>query len=54
MFDCKMRDEYVFDWCKQHNLPVVAAMGGGYSPKISDIVDAHSQTFIAALSAYNK
>ncbi len=45
---CKQRDELVFTKCKQLNLPVAVAMGGGYSPKIADIVDAHCNTFMAA------
>lgn len=42
---CKARDEYVFRLCQQHNLPVCVAMGGGYSVKIGDIVEAHCNTY---------
>lgn len=49
---CKMRDRYVFEQCKKNNIPVAVSMGGGYSPKISDIVDAHSNTFREALNIY--
>jgi acetoin utilization deacetylase AcuC-like enzyme len=42
---CKERDRYVLQTCKNHQLPVVCSMGGGYSPKISDIVNAHANTF---------
>lgn len=42
---CKARDEYVFRLCQRHNLPVCVAMGGGYSVKISDIVEAHCNTY---------
>ncbi len=42
---CKKRDEIVFKSCKNLNLPVQVSMGGGYSPKITDIVDAHCNTF---------
>ncbi|OYU96893.1 MAG: histone deacetylase [Bacteroidetes bacterium B1(2017)] len=45
---CKKRDELVFSYCKQQKSPVACAMGGGYSPKIGDIVNAHCQTFEAA------
>jgi acetoin utilization deacetylase AcuC-like enzyme len=38
----------VFDFCRQLNLPVAVSMGGGYSPKIADIVNAHCQTFASA------
>ncbi len=42
---CKERDRYVLQTCKDNKLPVVCSMGGGYSPKISDIVNAHANTF---------
>jgi acetoin utilization deacetylase AcuC-like enzyme len=49
---CKTRDELVFEFCKKRKLPVVVSMGGGYSPKIGDIVNAHCQTFISAKELY--
>ncbi|RSK46295.1 histone deacetylase family protein [Hymenobacter perfusus] len=42
---CRQRDAYVLGLCHQHRLPVVVCMGGGYSPRIADIVDAHANTF---------
>lgn len=42
---CKKRDEFVLKLCKQHNLPVAIAMGGGYSVHIRDIVEAHCNTY---------
>lgn len=42
---CKERDRLVFEACSQRRLPVVTVMGGGYSRRISDIVQAHCQTF---------
>jgi len=42
---CKERDRLVFQACKANGLPVVASMGGGYSPKISVIVEAHANTY---------
>jgi len=42
---CKERDRLVFQFCKDHQLPVQVSMGGGYSPEIRDIVDAHCHTF---------
>jgi len=45
---CKMRDEYVLSTCKQYQLPVAISMGGGYSVKIADIIEAHANTFRAA------
>jgi acetoin utilization deacetylase AcuC-like enzyme len=46
--DCKTRDEVVFKICKSMKIPVVSTMGGGYSPKVADIVNAHCNTFVAA------
>lgn len=42
---CYRRDEFVFEQAQKNNLPIVVAMGGGYSPKITDIVEAHCNTF---------
>lgn len=42
---CKERDRMVFQFCKDRALPVQVSMGGGYSPEIRDIVDAHCTTF---------
>jgi acetoin utilization deacetylase AcuC-like enzyme len=41
----KERDRIVFDCVRQLGVPVVSTMGGGYSPHIKDIVEAHAQTF---------
>jgi len=49
---CRERDRFVFEQCKANNIPVAVSMGGGYSPKISDIVDAHANTFRSALDVY--
>ncbi|MCX2477604.1 histone deacetylase [Pedobacter sp. MC2016-15] len=42
---CRERDRMVFQFCRDHQLPVQVSMGGGYSPEIRDIVDAHCHTF---------
>ncbi|SEB20059.1 histone deacetylase family protein [Pedobacter hartonius] len=42
---CRERDRMVFQFCKDHRLPVQVSMGGGYSPEIRDIVDAHCNTY---------
>lgn len=42
---CKQRDTFVFEMCKSLEIPVVVSMGGGYSPQIADIIDAHANTF---------
>lgn len=45
---CKMRDQLVFNICKLNSIPVAVSMGGGYSTRIADIVDAHANTFRVA------
>ncbi|QJX46385.1 histone deacetylase [Hymenobacter taeanensis] len=45
---CRQRDQYVLQTCRQHQLPVVVCMGGGYSVRIADIVEAHANTFRVA------
>lgn len=49
---CRTRDEIVFSFCRRNRLPVVASMGGGYSPKIADIVEAHANTFRVAAEVF--
>lgn len=49
---CRQRDEYVFKLLKQHRVPVTVAMGGGYSPDVRTIVEAHCNTFRTALDIY--
>ncbi|MEZ5017387.1 MAG: histone deacetylase [Flavipsychrobacter sp.] len=46
--ECKQRDEMVFHLCKDYSIPVTVAMGGGYSPQVKDIVNAHCNTYKAA------
>ena len=46
--DCQNRDEIVFSYCKKLGIPVAVSMGGGYSPDIKDIVEAHWNTFKSA------
>ncbi len=45
---CKERDQFVFESCKKNDIPVAVSMGGGYSERIADIVDAHANTFRTA------
>ncbi|MGL1885442.1 MAG: histone deacetylase [Reichenbachiella sp.] len=49
---CKRRDELVLEACKAHQVPVAVSMGGGYAHKISDIVEAHANTFRVAKELY--
>lgn len=50
---CRQRDAYVLGLCQQHGLPVVVCMGGGYSPNIIDIVEAHANTFRVAADLWS-
>jgi acetoin utilization deacetylase AcuC-like enzyme len=49
---CKERDNIVLQSCKTNNIPIVASMGGGYSPNIKDIVEAHANTYRLAQEIY--
>jgi acetoin utilization deacetylase AcuC-like enzyme len=42
---CKRRDALVLTLAHKLQLPMCVSMGGGYSPKISDIVEAHANTY---------
>lgn len=42
---CKERDRFVLQACKDFEIPVMCSMGGGYSPDIKTIVEAHANTF---------
>jgi acetoin utilization deacetylase AcuC-like enzyme len=47
---CATRDKIVFETANQLNIPIVCSMGGGYSPQIRDIVEAHANTFRIGLN----
>ena len=49
---CKARDQFVLNTCKSHSIPVMCSMGGGYSPDIKTIVEAHANTFRLAQEIY--
>ncbi len=42
---CKERDRFVLQTCKDLKIPVMCSMGGGYSPDIKTIIEAHANTF---------
>lgn len=52
MQGCKERDRYVLELAKNNQIPLMASMGGGYSEKISDIVEAHANTYRLAQVIY--
>ena len=49
---CKERDRFVLDYCKANNIPIQVSMGGGYSPNLKDIIEAHANTFRLAQEIY--
>jgi acetoin utilization deacetylase AcuC-like enzyme len=49
---CKERDRIVFELCKQHHIPVQVSMGGGYSPDIKTIIEAHANTYRVAREVF--
>lgn len=49
---CKKRDAIVFTHCHSAGIPVQCSMGGGYSPEIRTIIEAHSNTYRVASSIY--
>jgi acetoin utilization deacetylase AcuC-like enzyme len=49
---CKKRDALVFELCKKHEIPAQVSMGGGYSPELKTIVEAHANTFRIAKAFY--
>ncbi len=42
---CKERDNFVLQLAHSKNIPVMCSMGGGYSPDIKTIIEAHANTF---------
>lgn len=49
---CKERDTFVLKTCKDLQIPVQCSMGGGYSPEIKTIVEAHANTFRIVQNLY--
>jgi len=53
MESCKQRDVFVFSQLKKNKIPVAVTLGGGYSPDIKTIVEAHCNTFRTAMDLFN-
>lgn len=49
---CRQRDRIVLSTAHQKRIPLVASMGGGYSERFKDIIEAHANTFRLAQSIY--
>jgi len=50
--DLRERDRRVFAFARQHGLPVAWVLAGGYAPDIHIVVEAHLNTFRAALEVW--
>ncbi len=49
---CKKRDEIVLSTFKKLEIPVQVSMGGGYSPNIKTIIEAHANTYRVARNIF--
>ncbi len=43
------RDLFVLNFCKQHQIPLMCALGGGYQRNLSSLINVHKQLFKAAI-----
>ena len=50
---CKQRDVFVLTQLQKNKIPVAVTLGGGYSPDIKTIVEAHCNTFRTAIDLFN-
>ncbi|KPM48173.1 deacetylase [Jiulongibacter sediminis] len=50
---CKERDRIVLETSRKKDIPLVIAMGGGYSKQLRVIVEAHCNTFRLAKEIFN-
>lgn len=49
---CKERDRLVLHMAHSHHIAIACSMGGGYSPSMRRIVEAHANTYRLALRLY--
>jgi acetoin utilization deacetylase AcuC-like enzyme len=50
--DLMARDRRVFEFCRQHQIPVAWVLAGGYTKDTSKVVQVHVNTFLACESIY--
>lgn len=50
---CRERDRIVLQTAHNFQIPLVVSMGGGYSPELRTIVEAHANTFRLARDIFN-
>lgn len=49
---CKKRDAFVLELSKANGIPIIGNMGGGYSEKLTGIVEAHANTYRLAVDIF--
>lgn len=49
---CKTRDRIVMQQSWKYQIPLCVSIGGGYSLRLADTVDAHANTFRAAIEVW--
>lgn len=49
---CRERDRFVLQTSKDAKIPIAVSMGGGYSVRLWDIIEAHANTFRMAQEIY--
>ncbi|WP_373494772.1 histone deacetylase [Aquiflexum sp.] len=49
---CKKRDKMVLNFAKTSKIPMMCCMGGGYSERLSHIIEVHANTFRLAQDLY--
>ncbi|MGY5850722.1 histone deacetylase family protein [Salegentibacter sp. F14] len=52
LLGCKERDRFVLQILRDLKIPVQCSMGGGYSPDIKTIIEAHANTYRLAQEIY--
>ncbi len=50
---CRQRDGFVLRYCRDHKLPVVVTLGGGYHASLPELIDAHCNTVRTAFQLYD-
>ena len=49
-----LRNEKVYRWAEERNLPVIVTMGGGYSKPIEKSTECHTDVFLQAAASYRR
>lgn len=49
---CRERDRIVLESCKKNGISVAISMGGGYSERLANIIEAHANTFRVAAELF--